>query len=163
VGFGNVGRALLRLLISKEMELRRKYDVRWRLTGVATRRIGWLANPDGLNPIAAISGHFPGGSQPARDVYEWLERAKADVLFELTSLNAPTGQPAIEHLIAALKYGAHAITANKGPIVHAYREWQQTSADEQAARELAREDSSFADEAAHPSPFPIEQSDGALP
>src|ERR1700740_700084 len=108
--------------MSKEMELRRKYDGGWRLPGVATRRIGVLANPDGLNPIAAINGHFPGGSQPARDVYEWLERAKADVLFELTSLNAPTGQPAIEHLIAALKYGAHAITANKGPIVHAYRE-----------------------------------------
>ena len=94
------------------MELRRKFDVRWRLTGLATRRIGWLANPDGLNPIAAINGHFPSGLQPARDVHEWLERAKADILFEATSLNAPTGQPAIEHLIAALKYGAHAITAN---------------------------------------------------
>jgi len=33
------------------------------------------------------------------------------------------------------------------PIVHAYQEWQQTSDDEQTARELAREDSSFADEA----------------
>jgi peptide chain release factor 1 len=33
------------------------------------------------------------------------------------------------------------------PIVQAYQEWQQTSEDEQAARELAREDSSFADEA----------------
>ena len=33
------------------------------------------------------------------------------------------------------------------PIVHAYQEWQQTSADEQAARELSREDSSFAVEA----------------
>jgi len=33
------------------------------------------------------------------------------------------------------------------PIVHAYTEWQQTAADEQAARELGREDSSFADEA----------------
>jgi homoserine dehydrogenase len=112
----------LRLLISKEMELRRQYDVRWRLTGAASRRIGWLANADGFNPIAAVNGHFPSGLQPARDVHEWLERAKADVLFEATSLNAPTGQPAIEHLIAALKYGAHAITANKGPIVHAYRE-----------------------------------------
>jgi homoserine dehydrogenase len=44
------------------------------------------------------------------------------VLFEATSLNAPTGQPAIEHLMAALESGAHAITANKGPIVHGYRE-----------------------------------------
>src|SRR5437868_4555947 len=33
------------------------------------------------------------------------------------------------------------------PIVHAYREWQQTSEDEEAARELALEDSSFAAEA----------------
>ena len=33
------------------------------------------------------------------------------------------------------------------PIVNAYREWQQTGEDEQAARELAREDSSFAAEA----------------
>src|SRR6266704_4473600 len=33
------------------------------------------------------------------------------------------------------------------PIVHAYREWQQTSADEETARELSREDSSFAAEA----------------
>ena len=33
------------------------------------------------------------------------------------------------------------------PIVHAYTEWQQTVEDEQTARELAPEDSSFADEA----------------
>jgi peptide chain release factor 1 len=33
------------------------------------------------------------------------------------------------------------------PVVHAYREWQQTAADEQAARELAAEDHSFAAEA----------------
>ncbi len=33
------------------------------------------------------------------------------------------------------------------PVVHAYREWRQTSADEEAARELAAEDPSFAAEA----------------
>jgi homoserine dehydrogenase len=43
-------------------------------------------------------------------------------LFEASSLNAQTGQPAIEHLKAALELAAHAITANKGPIVHAFRE-----------------------------------------
>jgi homoserine dehydrogenase len=122
VGFGDVGRALLRLLISKETELRRKYDIRWRLTGVASRRIGWIADPGGLNPLAALTGHFPNETPIARNVREWLEHAKVDVMFEATSLNAPTGQPAIEHLIAALESGAHAISANKGPIVHAYRE-----------------------------------------
>ena len=33
------------------------------------------------------------------------------------------------------------------PIVHAYQDWQQTSDDEQTARELSQEDSSLADEA----------------
>jgi homoserine dehydrogenase len=104
------------------MELRRRYDIRWRLAGVATRRFGWIADPEGLNPIAALSGHFPAAASPARNVREWLERAKADVLFEVSSLNPLTGQPATDHLMAALEHGAHAITANKGPIVHAYRE-----------------------------------------
>jgi homoserine dehydrogenase len=121
VGFGHVGRALLRQLISKETEMRRKYDVRWRLTGIASRRIGWVAEPDGLNPIAALNNRFPSLAQPARTVREWLERAKADVLFEASSLNAETGQPAIDHVAAALETGAHAII-NKGPLVHAYAE-----------------------------------------
>jgi homoserine dehydrogenase len=107
----------------KETELRRRYDVRWRLTGLATRRAGWIANADGLNPLAILNGHFPPAeSQPPRNVREWLERARADVFFEATSLDVQTGQPAIDHLKAALEHGAHAITANKGPIVHAFRE-----------------------------------------
>ena len=118
-----MGRALLRLLISKETELRRKHDVRWRLTGIASRRIGWLTEPDGLNPISVLNGHFPAQTQPPpRNVREWIERSKVDVLFEASSLNAETGQPAIEHIVAALEAGAHAVSANKGPIVHAYGE-----------------------------------------
>jgi homoserine dehydrogenase len=56
------------------------------------------------------------------NVRDWLAAARADVLFEATSLNVETGQPAVDHIRAALEHGAHAITANKGPIVHAYRE-----------------------------------------
>ena len=103
--------------------MRRRYDVRWRLTGVATRRAGWLADPDGLSPLPILHGHWPSPSpQPCCDVREWLEKTRADVLFEASSLSVQTGQPAIEHLKAALELGAHAITANKGPIVHAFRE-----------------------------------------
>ncbi len=113
----------MRLLVAKETELRRRYDVRWRLTCVATRRAGWLADPDGLSPLPILNGHWPAPSpQPCQDVREWLEKTRADVLFEASSLSVQTGQPAIEHLKAALELGAHAITANKGPIVHAFRE-----------------------------------------
>jgi homoserine dehydrogenase len=62
------------------------------------------------------------------DVREWLAAARADVLFEATSLNVESGQPAIDHIRAALAHGAHAITANKGPIVHAYRELRDLAA-----------------------------------
>ncbi|HKV24577.1 MAG TPA: hypothetical protein VJN93_08285 [Candidatus Acidoferrum sp.] len=125
VGMGNVARALLRLLISKETDLKRRYDIRWRLTGVATRRTGWIADPDGLNPLAVLNGHTPSnrpGAASPHNVHEWLEKTRADVFFETSSLNVQTGQPAIEHLKAALELGAHAITANKGPIVHAFQE-----------------------------------------
>jgi homoserine dehydrogenase len=75
-----------------------------------------------------------GAGTPARDllnaksllgvgnVRDWLRAARADVLFEATSLNVEDGQPAADHIRAALEQGAHAVTANKGPIVHAYRD-----------------------------------------
>jgi len=124
LGFGNIGRALAELLQEKADELRAAYGIEWRITGVATRRLGWLADANGLDVHALLQGQSfsePGHAK-LRDVYEWLVAAQADVLFELTSLNVQTGQPAIEHISAALERGAHAVTANKGPIVHAYAE-----------------------------------------
>jgi homoserine dehydrogenase len=61
-------------------------------------------------------------------VRDWLSAASADVLFEATSLKVENGQPAVDHIRAALEHGAHAITANKGPIVYAYRELRDLAA-----------------------------------
>jgi len=44
------------------------------------------------------------------------------VLFENTPVNHGSGQPAVDHLRTALECGMHAITANKGPVVHAHAE-----------------------------------------
>lgn len=126
IGFGNVGRALALLLQEKEAELRERYGIAWRITGVSTRRMGWLADPQGLNVSQLLDGNIGAqhlASSP-KNVREWLAAAQADVLFEISSLNAQTGQPAIDHLHAALEYGAHAVTANKGPMVRAYDELQ---------------------------------------
>ncbi len=123
VGFGNVGRALVRLLQSKDAVLRDHHELEWRLTGVASRRLGWIASPDGLDPAALLSARVSSKPQPAQmSVREWLRAARSDVLLEASSLNRHTGQPAIDHLRAALECGAHAISANKGPIVFAYDE-----------------------------------------
>lgn len=121
---------MVRLLVAKEAKLRDSYGIRWRLTGVASRRAGWLADADGLSPGELLDGHWP--ERRARDapqnVREWLAAAQADVLFEATSLDRRTGYPATDHLKAALEAGAHAISANKGPIVHSYRELNELAA-----------------------------------
>ena len=123
VGFGHVGKELVRLLVAKEGLLRHTYGIEWRLTGVASRRIGWKADPRGLDPQAllrtdALDQSGAGGA--SANAREWLAAARADVLFEATSLERHTGRPAIDHLEAALDAGAHAISANKGPVVHAF-------------------------------------------
>jgi len=65
---------------------------------------------------------------PHTNVRGWLAAAEADVLFEATSLNVENGQPAVDHIRAAIEHGSHAITANKGPVVHAYRELRDLAA-----------------------------------
>ncbi|MFY9740828.1 MAG: homoserine dehydrogenase [Candidatus Sulfotelmatobacter sp.] len=129
LGYGNVNRTLVQLLLDREPELRERDGISFRITGIASRRMGWIADPNGLD----LEGRgFSRAEKDADlkaalaaevdDVGPWLSAARADVLFEATSLNVETGQPAIDHICAALQHGAHAITANKGPIVHAFRE-----------------------------------------
>jgi homoserine dehydrogenase len=123
LGFGNVGQALVRLLIEKRDEMRERYGIDWRITAVASRRLGWLVNPHGFDMESLFKGEVISGIEPPpEDVREWLRAARADVLFETTSLNPYTGQPGIEHIRAGLEQGAHVITANKGPVVHAFEE-----------------------------------------
>jgi homoserine dehydrogenase len=66
-----------------------------------------------------------------RDVREWLSAARADVLFETTSLEPLTGQPAVGHARAGLEAGAHVVTANKGAVVHGLRELRQLAGERQ--------------------------------
>ncbi|HKR22986.1 MAG TPA: hypothetical protein VJS17_10340 [Pyrinomonadaceae bacterium] len=116
LGFGNVGRALARLLGAKSAELRERYGIEWEITGVATRRIGWRASGEAIDVLNT-------DEIPIQDGFkEWLATARPDVLFETISMNPETGQPAIDYLKASLQSGAHTITANKAPIVYAYEE-----------------------------------------
>ena len=120
IGFGNVGRALAKLLVSKSNELRDRYNIEWQITGVATRRMGWRASESAIDVAKLVSGADETSSVQGID--EWLAIAKPDVVFETTSLNPETGQPAIEYLRKSLLAGAHMITANKAPIVYAFDE-----------------------------------------
>src|SRR5919202_6600271 len=123
LGFGNVGRALARLLASKAEEMREGFGVGWRITGVASRRLGWAVAPEGFDVEKLLAGEVASEVSPQpRDAREWVAAARADVVFETTSLEPRTGQPAIDYARAALEAGAHVVTANKGTVAHAYRE-----------------------------------------
>jgi homoserine dehydrogenase len=120
LGFGNVGRALARLLVAKSAELRDNYGIEWEITGAATRRMGWRASEHAIDVSKLLAGNDETESESG--INEWLARALPDVVFETTSLNPETGQPAIAYLKASLQHGAHTITANKAPLVYAYDE-----------------------------------------
>lgn len=133
LGFGNVGQALVRLLSRKSEELRSRYALKFKITAIATARHGMAINHQGIDPAEALEtikwslkgekGLERLSREPApRDALEFIQRCGAQVLFENTPVNYQDGQPAVDHLRWALENGMHAITANKGPVVHAYRE-----------------------------------------
>jgi homoserine dehydrogenase len=115
LGFGTVGRALNELLARRRESLAREYGIECLLTGVASRRLGWQASDGRLDPAN------PEGIR-CGDVDEWLTRSRPDLVFEAIPLEPHTGQPALDYLRAALRHGAHVVSANKGPVVHGYRE-----------------------------------------
>src|ERR1051325_3453740 len=129
LGFGNVGRALARLLVLKSGELREQYGIEFKVTGVASRRIGWLAQPQDGNVAAAFdiasllkNPMAAPDAVASNNINDWLREAGADAVFETTSLNPETGRPAVDYCGAILQSGAHAITANKGALVYGYHE-----------------------------------------
>jgi homoserine dehydrogenase len=129
IGFGHVGRAFARLLLRKRESLASEFDIEWRVVAIAARKAGAAIHPEGIDlerALARVEQEGPLTSLSARPspatMSEFIAACGADVLFENTPVNYETGQPAIDHLRAGLEAGMHVITANKGPVVHAYRE-----------------------------------------
>ena len=128
IGFGNVARALIELLDRKSEVLKNQYNITYSITGVATGRHGFAINPNGLDVKKALSLVEAGqpvsslSIMPVNNSLSVIKQSQADVMFENSPVNRATGQPAIDHVRAALEMGMHAITANKGTVVHGYRE-----------------------------------------
>jgi len=138
LGFGNVGRALAILLQEKQAELKSRYDLTYSITGLATGRHGAAINPAGIDIDRALDFVRDGKSLealslrgPTTDGIEFIDQCEADVLFENTPVNYKDGLPAVDHISRALQRRMHAITANKGPVVHAYRTLVQQASEVQ--------------------------------
>ncbi len=105
------------------------------ITGIATGKHGAALNPQGLDIDHALNVIRAGNSleplsilELPADAFDFILRSEADVLFENTPVDYESGQPAVDHLKQALDLGMHAITANKGPVVHAYNQLTEIAA-----------------------------------
>jgi homoserine dehydrogenase len=108
-GFGNVGRALARLLVATRAP--------FNLTVLATQHHGAVVHASGIDLTLILAGtDLPLRTAPP------IASLPADVLVELTPLDPIAGEPARTYIREALEAGMHVVTANKGPIARAYRE-----------------------------------------
>ena len=129
LGFGNAGRAFAQIVLDKHEEIKKDYNCSVKVVAIATGSRGGLVNEAGVDLAKALkdirtlrrfdaeSSDFSGMAS-----MEIAEAVDYDVLIELTPLAIFSGQPAIDHIKAALNRKRHAITANKGPIAWAYEE-----------------------------------------
>ncbi len=135
LGFGNVGKALAELLMRKQADIETQRGVTFSVTGIATGSRGMAIDPKGIDLAKALELVNAGQTlaaisrQPSvTSSSEFIKHCGADVLFESIPVNYESGQPAIDYIRAALEQGMHVTTANKGPVVHAYRQLSQLAA-----------------------------------
>ncbi len=129
LGFGNVGKAFAKLLTEKHKEIFNKFNVNVSVVAISTKSKGCLVNEKGINLLDALNdlekyNHFDEKRKDYRNIssMEIAENIDYDILFELTPLQIFSGQPAIDHIKAALNRNKHAVSANKGPIAWAFEE-----------------------------------------
>ncbi len=130
-GVGNIGRSFLRLLIDKEALLATRYGLRLKLVAAADSSGAALA-ADGLDPAALLAlkaerrgvATLSKSGVPGLTPHEMVLRAGADVLLEASPTNLQDGEPGMSAIEAALGRGMHVVSANKGPLVLAYRRLQ---------------------------------------
>lgn len=112
VGFGNVGKALARMLLRTETP--------FIVTAIGTRSHGAVVDANGIDLRSVVAGT----DLPLRTLPP-IRELPADTIVEITTLDARTGEPALSHIREALTAGKHVVTANKGPIARAYRELER--------------------------------------
>ncbi len=130
VGFGHVGRAFAHLLLRQDKALRDEHGLQCGVTAIVTRSHGWICGDSGVDLPALLARP----ELPERGPAPPIASLPVDVLVEVSTLNPRDGQPALDHVREALRARMHVITANKGPIAHAYRELRDLA--QHAGREL---------------------------
>lgn len=122
IGFGTVGQALAGVLRDQRADLARALGADVRLVAVCDSR-GSAVSPAGLDCDALLAAKAAGRSVASiegvginADPLRVVLRTDADVVIETSPSNLKQPRPAMDHLLAAMRTGKHAISVNKAPL-----------------------------------------------
>ena len=109
IGFGTVGRWVMRALDSQRERLAVKYGIGMTVVGLASARDGFIYDGAGLDIQSALSLASEGRSiagQPGvrrwASAIEGLRATEADLLVEVTASPSADGEPGVAHIREAL-------------------------------------------------------------
>ncbi len=124
-GYGNVGKAFVRLLAEKHEDCRTRYGLEFDLAGIVRKSGAWVAGKIGAFfslagpapiPMESAPGWVPGKS--LSEVFDYFERlGKKGALVECTPSDWRTGTPQLAYLHEAFDRGWHVAAASKGALV----------------------------------------------
>jgi homoserine dehydrogenase len=133
IGYGNIGRAAVRLLTQKMEYWRTTEGLNLALTCVLDIN-GGLADSGGLD-CEKLAAHGKASLDSFRGFdaefcfKRILDECLVDVIAEFTPTNKETGEPGLSYIRGALEHGIHVTTSNKGPILVAWDELSQRASE----------------------------------
>lgn len=133
IGYGGVGRAFVQLVHDKrEYLLQEGLDIK---VNYIIGRNGGIYRSEGFElqdflAFVATGEDFTkyvAGEGKVEEITfdKMLQNKDVDVVIELTPTNKETGEPGMTHIREALKCGINVVTANKGPILLAYKQLKE--------------------------------------
>ncbi|MCS7116051.1 MAG: homoserine dehydrogenase [Nitrososphaerales archaeon] len=127
IGFGVVNQNFIRLIKVRQKDLIKGFGINPRVVAVADRG-GVAVNPQGLDLDQLLIykaekgsvGFIPEYGRLGLSPLDIIEDVEADVVIEATPTNIKDGEPALSHIIKAIRMGMHVISTNKGPFALAF-------------------------------------------
>jgi len=129
IGYGNVGKALVDMLVEVDPE-----GKRFVFSSVCSRSVGVANMKD--SPSAKVEGKLKGNKgdvgaynpeERVKQIRSYLKEGDYDILVEATSADYQTAEPAFSYINTSLERGIDVVTCNKGPIALYMRELQQAA------------------------------------
>jgi len=124
VGFGFIGRELVKAFHDKVDEIRR-IDKDFKVVGASDSK-GYLYNDWGLDlkRLSSIKrlSDYSADYREGGSTEELIESGNVDLMVEATPTNIKDGEPGLTFIRKALSKGIHVVTSNKGPLVVAFKE-----------------------------------------